>query len=95
MTRRRRIRTPLANPRRRVQRCLITRQAADHVGERELSRVKVEIVAAEQVSRVLPKGAVHQGIALACEPLAVFARARPAALACDPASAESACDRPV
>jgi 23S rRNA (guanosine2251-2'-O)-methyltransferase len=63
------VKAALANPRRHCLRCLVTRQAADNIGERALLRVEVDIVAPDQVSRVLPQGAVHQGIALACEPL--------------------------
>jgi 23S rRNA (guanosine2251-2'-O)-methyltransferase len=63
------VKAALSNPRRHCHRCLITRQAADNIGERALSRVAVEIVAPDQLPRVLPQGAVHQGIALACDPL--------------------------
>jgi 23S rRNA (guanosine2251-2'-O)-methyltransferase len=63
------VKAALGNPRRHCHRCVATRQAAENIGERALSRVSVEIVASEQVSRLLPQGAVHQGIALSCEPL--------------------------
>ena len=63
------VKAALANPRRHCQRCLLTRAAAENIGEKALSRVRAEIVAPDQVSRALPQGAVHQGVALACDPL--------------------------
>ena len=63
------VKAALANPRRRCHRCLLTRTAAENLGEKALSRVRAEIVAADQVSRALPQGAVHQGVALSCDPL--------------------------
>jgi 23S rRNA (guanosine2251-2'-O)-methyltransferase len=63
------VKAALCNPRRHCHRCLATRQAADNIGPRALARKSVEIVAPDQVSRVLPQGAVHQGIALSCDPL--------------------------
>src|SRR5579862_5829661 len=63
------VRAALANPRRRCHECLLTRAAAESIGERAQSRVRTEIVAPERVSRALPQGAVHQGVALACDPL--------------------------
>ena len=64
------VKAALANPRRRCHRCLVTPQAAEHLDERLFARVRAEFVAPDQVSRVLPQGAVHQGIAVACDPLA-------------------------
>ena len=63
------VRAALANPRRRSHRCLLTRAAAETIGEKALARVDAEIVAPDYVSRVLPPGAVHQGVALSCDPL--------------------------
>jgi|SRR5579871_772870 len=63
------VRAALANPRRRSRRCLLTRAAAENIGERALARVHTEVVAPDRVSRILPAGAVHQGVALACDPL--------------------------
>jgi len=63
------VKAALANSGRRCHRCLLTRPAADNIGDKALSRVRAEIVAPEQVSRVLPQGAVHQGVALSCDPL--------------------------
>jgi len=39
------------------------------MGAGALSRVRTEVVAPDRVSRALPPGAVHQGVALACDPL--------------------------
>src|ERR1700731_493645 len=63
------VKAALANPRRKKHRCVLTPQAAETLGEKALSRTEVEIVPADRVSRLLPPGAVHQGIALSCEPL--------------------------
>src|SRR5947209_10578627 len=63
------VKAALANPRRRKHRCVLTSQAAENLGDKSLSRIEVEIVTADRVSRLLPQGAVHQGIALSCEPL--------------------------
>lgn len=62
-------RAALANKRRRIIRALLTARAADEIGRALLGRVKHEIVDAEAVSRLLPQGAVHQGVALQCEGL--------------------------
>lgn len=63
------VKAALANPRRRCHRCLLTSAAAQNVGDKALARVGAEIVAPDQISRVLPQGAVHQGVALSCDPL--------------------------
>ncbi|MGH6877261.1 MAG: 23S rRNA (guanosine(2251)-2'-O)-methyltransferase RlmB [Rhizomicrobium sp.] len=63
------VRAALNNPLRRSRRCLSTRHAADSLGEAALDGVAVHIVEAEQVARELPQGAVHQGVALQCDPL--------------------------
>ncbi|HEX3431416.1 MAG TPA: 23S rRNA (guanosine(2251)-2'-O)-methyltransferase RlmB [Rhizomicrobium sp.] len=70
----------LANPRRHCRRCLLTRAAAEKIGVRALVRVRAEIVAPDQVTRVLPQGAVHQGVALACDPLTPMSLAEITAL---------------
>lgn len=63
------VKAAIANPRRHCHCCLLTRAAAENIGEKALSRVRAEIVAPDQVSRALPQGAVHQGVALTCDPL--------------------------
>jgi 23S rRNA (guanosine2251-2'-O)-methyltransferase len=63
------VRAALANPRRRLQRAVVTARAGEEIGSALLGRVRHEIVGTEQVSRLLPPGAVHQGIALQCERL--------------------------
>src|SRR5438105_92334 len=63
------VKAALANPLRRKHRCVLTQQAAENLGTQSLSRLAVEIVTADRVSRLLPQGAVHQGVALSCEPL--------------------------
>ena len=61
-------RTALANPKRTIRRAVLTERAADEL-KPLASRVRPEILAADAVSRLLPQGAVHQGVALLCEPL--------------------------
>jgi 23S rRNA (guanosine2251-2'-O)-methyltransferase len=63
------VRAALANKRRRVKRAVLTERAASEIGKPLLGRVRFEIVAADAVSRLLPPGSVHQGVALQCEPL--------------------------
>lgn len=50
-------------------RAVLTTRAAEEIGRSLLGRVKHEIVDGDAVSRLLPQGAVHQGIALQCEGL--------------------------
>ena len=59
----------LANPRRKVLRAVLTERAAQEIGAKLLGRVKHEIADTNAVSRLLPEGAVHQGVALQCEKL--------------------------
>jgi len=59
----------LANPRRRLHRAVLTARAADSLGTKLLSRVRVEPADADAITRLLPPGAVHQGAALSCDPL--------------------------
>ena len=63
------VKAALANPKRRKHRCVLTAQALQTLNEKSLSRMEVEIVTADRVSRLLPQGAVHQGVALSCDPL--------------------------
>lgn len=59
----------LANPRRKVKRAILTTRAAEEIGPKLLGRVRHEIADGDAVSRILPPGSVHQGVALQCEPL--------------------------
>jgi len=59
----------LGNPHRKVIRAVLTERAAQEIGAKRLSRVKHDIVDMNAVGRVLPEGAVHQGVALQCEKL--------------------------
>ncbi|HEY5336825.1 MAG TPA: 23S rRNA (guanosine(2251)-2'-O)-methyltransferase RlmB [Rhizomicrobium sp.] len=59
----------LANPHRKLIRAVLTERAAAEIGAKRLARVKHEIVEMNAVGRVLPEGAVHQGVALQCEKL--------------------------
>jgi 23S rRNA (guanosine2251-2'-O)-methyltransferase len=62
-------RAALANPRRTVRKALLTARAAAEMG-RDLPRdLAAEPADPEALTRLLPYGAVHQGIALYCEPL--------------------------
>jgi 23S rRNA (guanosine2251-2'-O)-methyltransferase len=62
------VKAALENPRRRVKRMLVTTRAAEEVGEKLIGRVRHDLVDGDSVGRVLPPGAVHQGVALLCEP---------------------------
>lgn len=62
-------RSALSNPKRFVRRALLTERAAEEIGPKLLARLKHEITDMHGVSRNLPDGAVHQGIAILCEPL--------------------------
>ena len=64
------VQAALANPNRKVSRAVLTTRAAETIGEKPLSRVRVEIADMDAISRLLPAGAVHQGAALECDPLA-------------------------
>ena len=64
------VKAALANPRRKLKRALVTARAAEEIGEKLLGRVRYDSADTEAVSRVLPPGAVHQGVALLCEALA-------------------------
>jgi 23S rRNA (guanosine2251-2'-O)-methyltransferase len=59
----------LKNSKRKAKRLVLTERAMEALGKGLVGRVKHEIVDADAVSRLLPPGAVHQGVALECEPL--------------------------
>jgi 23S rRNA (guanosine2251-2'-O)-methyltransferase len=62
-------RSALSNPKRFVRRALLTVRAAEEIGPKLLARVRHEVTDMHGISRILPDGAVHQGIAILCEPL--------------------------
>jgi 23S rRNA (guanosine2251-2'-O)-methyltransferase len=64
------VRAALGNPARKVKRAVLTARAAEEIGPKLLGRVRHEIADGDSVARMLPPGAVHQGVALSCEPLA-------------------------
>jgi 23S rRNA (guanosine2251-2'-O)-methyltransferase len=63
------VRAALANPRRKVKRVVLTARAKEEIGAKLLGRVHNEIADGDAVARYLPAGAVHQGVALQCDPL--------------------------
>jgi 23S rRNA (guanosine2251-2'-O)-methyltransferase len=63
------VRAALANPRRKLKRAVLTARAAEEIGAKLLGRVRHEITDGDAVARLVPAGSVHQGVALACEPL--------------------------
>ncbi len=63
------VKAALANPKRFVRRAVLTERAAAEIGTKLLGRVKHEVVDIHAVSKILPEGAVHQGVALLVEPL--------------------------
>jgi 23S rRNA (guanosine2251-2'-O)-methyltransferase len=63
------VRAALANPKRFVKRAVLTTRAVEEIGPKLLGRAKHEVTDMAGVSKVLPDGAVHQGVALLVEPL--------------------------
>ncbi len=63
------VRAALANPARKVKRAVLTSRAAEEIGAKLLGRVRHEIADGDTVAKLLPAGAVHQGVALNCEHL--------------------------
>jgi 23S rRNA (guanosine2251-2'-O)-methyltransferase len=63
------VRAALANKKRRLHRIVLTERAAEEIGKGLLGRVRSETANADVVSRLLPPGSVHQGVALLCERL--------------------------
>jgi len=59
----------LANPRRHIKRLVLTARAAATIDKSLLARAQPEITDGDAVGRLLPPGAVHQGLALNCNPL--------------------------
>ena len=63
------VKAALGNPLRRSRRCVLTSHAAESIGAPLLRGLAVQMAETEQVARLLPAGAVHQGAALQCDPL--------------------------
>ena len=58
----------LANPERRIERLLATKEVAERHAA-EFAGKSIEIVAREEMAQRLPAGAVHQGLAALVTPL--------------------------
>ena len=63
------VQAALANPRRKLGRLLLTRRAAEIIGEERPDRIRIEIMEPDAIGKLLPPGAVHQGAALEAAPL--------------------------
>jgi 23S rRNA (guanosine2251-2'-O)-methyltransferase len=63
------VQAALANPRRQLGRAIMTTRAVETIGKELLSRVRVELAEGEVISKLLPAGAVHQGVALEAKPI--------------------------
>ncbi len=63
------VRAALANPKRFVKRAVLTERAVEEIGPKLLGRARHDVTDMAGVSKVLPEGAVHQGVALLVEPL--------------------------
>lgn len=60
----------LANPMRKIKRVLVTKNTRDELGEKIFSSCKNIVLAeSKKLDDMLPREAVHQGIALECEPI--------------------------
>ncbi|HEY4944034.1 MAG TPA: 23S rRNA (guanosine(2251)-2'-O)-methyltransferase RlmB [Rhizomicrobium sp.] len=63
------VRAALANPKRFVKRAVLTPRAVEEIGPKLLGRARQDVTDMAGVSKILPEGAVHQGVALLVEPL--------------------------
>ena len=59
----------LFNPLRKIRRAVVTERTAAEFGKALRQDLGVERADSEAIARLLPPGAVHQGVALLCEPL--------------------------
>jgi 23S rRNA (guanosine2251-2'-O)-methyltransferase len=60
----------LANSMRKIKRVLVTKNTRDELGEKAFAGIKhLQIVDGKKLDDLLPREAVHQGIAVECEPL--------------------------
>ena len=62
-------RAALSNPRRIIRKVVATGRALSEVADALPGALPIEPADPEAVSKILPAGAVHQGLALFCEPL--------------------------
>jgi 23S rRNA (guanosine2251-2'-O)-methyltransferase len=63
------VQAALANPRRKLGRAVLTPRAIESLGSRLLARVRVQTSDLQAIDRLLPPGAVHQGVAVEAWPL--------------------------
>ncbi len=60
----------LANPMRKIKRVLVTKNTRDEFGEKNFTNCKnILLTESKKLDDMLPREAVHQGIALECEPI--------------------------
>jgi|CXWL01.1.fsa_nt_gi 23S rRNA (guanosine2251-2'-O)-methyltransferase len=60
----------LANPMRKIKRVLVTKNTRDELGEKQFSKIKnIQIIEGKKLDDMLPREAVHQGVAMECEPI--------------------------
>ncbi|MEZ5692054.1 MAG: 23S rRNA (guanosine(2251)-2'-O)-methyltransferase RlmB [Rickettsiales bacterium] len=60
----------MSNPSRKIKRVMLTRSMCDEIGEKTFSNVKnIQIIDGKKLSEILPREAVHQGVAIECSPL--------------------------
>lgn len=64
------VQAALQNPMRKIKRVLVTRNTRDELGEKQFAKIKnLQITDSKKLDDMLPREAVHQGIALECEAL--------------------------
>lgn len=60
----------LNNPMRKIKRVVVTKNTSDELGEKTFSRIKnIQFADAKKIADMLPREAVHQGVAVECESL--------------------------
>ncbi len=60
----------LANPMRKIKRVMVTKNTRDELGEKTFSKIKnIQIIDGKKLDDMLPREAVHQGVALECDAL--------------------------
>ena len=63
------VRAALENPARKVHRLVLTERGVEELGKKAVGRVRHEIASMDAIGKLLPPGAVHQGVALNCDKL--------------------------